>query len=144
MPQHLAAVTLLVDDYDRAIAFYVGRLGFDLIEDTALGPGRRWVLVAPPGAPGTRLLLARADTDAQRARIGDQTGGRVMLFLHTDDFQRDHEAMRARGVVFLEQPRIETYGTVAVFGDPYGNRWDLIEPAGGWDTSPVASPPEGQ
>ena len=128
MARTISAVTLVVPDYDAAIGFYVGALGFDLVADTPLGGGRRWVLVAPPGGAGTRLLLAQAATDAQRARIGDQTGGRVFLFLTTDDFARDHAAMTARGVAFLEAPRHEAYGTVAVFADPFGNRWDLIEP----------------
>ncbi len=128
MTQTIASIALLVDDYDDAIAFYVETLGFDLVEDTPLGAGKRWVLVAPPGASGTRLLLARADGDAQAARVGDQTGGRVFLFLHTDDFRRDHKAMIERGVRFREEPRDETYGTVAVFEDLYGNLWDLIEP----------------
>ena len=126
--RRIALFTLVVDDYDAAIAFYVGALGFELREDTPRGEGKRWVVVAPPGAE-TGLLLARADGDAQRARIGDQTGGRVGFFLHTDDFHRDHAAMTAAGVRFLETPRVEAYGTVAVFADPYGNKWDLLEPA---------------
>jgi catechol 2,3-dioxygenase-like lactoylglutathione lyase family enzyme len=117
-----------VPDYDEAIAYYTGVLGFDLIEDRAVGEGKRWVLVAPPGARETRLLLARAATPAQCERIGDQTGGRVFLFLHTDDFRRDHAAWLARGVEFVEPPREESYATVAVFRDRYGNRWDLIQP----------------
>jgi catechol 2,3-dioxygenase-like lactoylglutathione lyase family enzyme len=127
--QHLGAVTLVVRDYDEAIAFYVGKLGFDLIEDTAMSEAKRWVLVAPPGSKEARLLLAKADSPEQKTRIGNQTGGRVLLFLHTDDFARDYAAMRARGVRFLEEPRSEAYGTVAVFVDPYGNKWDLIQPA---------------
>ena len=130
MTQTIASIALLVRDYDEAIAFYVETLGFDLVEDTPLGAGKRWVLVAPPGASATRLLLARADGDAQAARVGDQTGGRVFLFLHTDDFRRDHRAMIERGVRFREEPRDEPYGTVAVFEDLYGNLWDLIEPRG--------------
>ena len=129
MPQHLSAITLLVPDYDAGIAFYVGQLGFTLIEDRTMPAAKRWVLVAPPGSRETRLLLAKADTPAQTARIGDQTGGRVAFFLTTDDFARDHAAMLAKGVVFLEEPRQEPYGTVAVFCDPFGNKWDLIEPA---------------
>jgi catechol 2,3-dioxygenase-like lactoylglutathione lyase family enzyme len=125
--QHIGAIALVVRDYDEALAFYVGTLGFTLIEDTPLGPGKRWVLVAPPGSQ-TRLLLARAATPEQAARIGDQTGGRVFLFLHTDDFRRDYDRMRARDVRFLEPPRTEPYGTVAVFEDLYGNRWDLLQP----------------
>jgi catechol 2,3-dioxygenase-like lactoylglutathione lyase family enzyme len=128
--RRIALFTLVVDDYDAAIAFYVGTLGFELREDTRLetdaGSGKRWVVVAPQDAE-TGILLARADGDAQRARIGDQTGGRVGFFLHTDDFRRDHAAMTAAGVRFLETPRVEDYGTVAVFEDPYGNQWDLLE-----------------
>jgi catechol 2,3-dioxygenase-like lactoylglutathione lyase family enzyme len=124
----VAAVTLVVADYDAAIAFYTGALGFQLVEDTPLGDGKRWVLVAPPGGRGARLLLARADGDRQAARVGDQTGGRVFLFLETDDFARDHAGFTAAGVRFLEAPRQEPYGKVAVFEDLYGNRWDLIEP----------------
>jgi catechol 2,3-dioxygenase-like lactoylglutathione lyase family enzyme len=129
MKQHLSAITLLVRDYDEAIAFYVGKLGFKLIEDTRLSPTKRWVLIAMPGARETRLLLAKAVGARQRARVGDQTGGRVFLFLRTDDFKRDHARFRARGVTFIEKPRREKYGTVAVFEDLYGNQWDLIQPA---------------
>jgi catechol 2,3-dioxygenase-like lactoylglutathione lyase family enzyme len=131
MTQHLAAIALVVPDYDEAIAFYVGKLGFELVEDTRLSEAKRWVLVAPPGSRETRLLLARADGPEQRTRIGNQAGGRVFLFLHTDDFARDHKALRERGVRFIEPPRHESYGTVAVFVDPYGNKWDLIQPAAG-------------
>ncbi len=127
MNRQIGYVSLLVRDYDEAIAYYTTALGFSLIEDTALGGGKRWVLVAPAAGAGTALLLARADGAAQMARIGDQTGGRVFLFLHTDDFWRDYEAMRARGVRFTETPRQESYGTVAVFSDRYGNRWDLLQ-----------------
>lgn len=132
MEQHLGAITLLVRDYDEAIAYYTGALGFELIEDTPLGPGKRWVLVAPAGSmpPGfreTRLLLARAATPEEFARVGDQSGGRVFLFLHTDDFWRDYERMKAKDVRFLEEPRKEEYGVVAVFQDLYGNRWDLLQ-----------------
>ena len=127
MNRRLALVTLLVRDYDEALAFYVGCLGFDLVEDTSLGGGKRWVVVAPGGA-GAALLLARAADAAQHARIGDQTGGRVFLFLHTDDFARDHRRLSQAGVRFLEAPRHEPYGTVAVFEDLYGNRWDLLQP----------------
>jgi len=129
--QHISAVTLLVPDYDAGIAFYVEVLGFTLVENTALGPKKRWVLVAPPGDAGTRLLLAKADGPAQTARVGDQTGGRVFLFLQSDDFDRDHAAMVTRGVTFLEAPRTEAYGKVAVFRDPFGNTWDLIGSRGG-------------
>lgn len=124
--QHLGCIAIVVDDYDRAIDFYTGALGFELREDSPRGDGKRWVLVAPHGAE-TALLLAQAANDVQRARIGDQTGGRVGFFLHTDDFRRDHAAMSAKGVRFLEDPREEAYGTVAVFEDPYGNKWDLLE-----------------
>ena len=127
MPQTIGYVALLVRDYDEAIAFYTGTLGFTLVEDSDLGAGKRWVLVAPPGARETRLLLARAATPAQAARVGDQTGGRVFLFLHTDDFWRDYRALQARGVTFIEEPRRESYGTVVVFEDLYGNKWDLLE-----------------
>lgn len=127
----IALVTLVVDDYDRAIAFYSGALGFVLLEDTHLSDAKRWVRVAPragDGAFGTALLLAKADGPRQAARVGDQTGGRVGFFLETDDFARDHAAFLAAGVVFHEPPRREVYGTVAVFADPFGNLWDLIEP----------------
>ena len=122
-------VSLVVDDYDRAIGYYTEVLGFELLEDTNLGGGKRWVVVSPPGNGATRLLLAQADDEAQRQAVGNQSGGRVVLFLHTNDFARDHAAFSARGVTFLEPPRYEPYGTVAVFEDGYGNRWDLLEPA---------------
>lgn len=122
---HLHAITLVVPDYDAAIAFYRDAMGFDLIEDTDLGGGKRWVLVAPARGQ-TRLLLAKAVTDRQRAAIGAQTGGRVGFFLHSDDFSADHARLQAAGVVFEETPRHEPYGTVAVFRDPFGNRWDLL------------------
>ena len=124
----LATLTIVVRDYDEAIAWFTGALGFTLREDSDLGGGKRWVRVAPSPTCETSILLARADGDPQRARIGDQTGGRVAFFLHTDHFARDHERMRASGVVFHGSPRTEPYGTVAVFEDLYGNRWDLIEP----------------
>ncbi len=124
----LATVALLVPDYAAAIAFFTGALGFRLVEDTDLGAGKRWVRVAPAGG-GPELLLARAATPAQRAAIGNQGGGRVWLFLETDDFARDHAAFVAAGVAFEAPPRHEPYGTVAVFRDPFGNRWDLIGPA---------------
>lgn len=127
MTSRIATLALLVRDYDEAIGFYVGKLGFVLVEDTPIG-AKRWVIVAPPGGAGARLLLARAEGERQAERIGDQTGGRVFLFLETDDFARDHAAFAARGVRFLESPRHEAYGAVAVFEDLYGNRWDLIEP----------------
>ncbi|MCB1500680.1 MAG: VOC family protein [Bauldia sp.] len=126
--QSLALVTLVVRDYDEAIRWYTGTLGFDLLEDAPLGDGKRWVRVAPSGG-GPALLLAEADTPEQIAAVGRQTGGRVGFFVTTDDFVRDHRAMTARGVTFVEAPRHEAYGTVAVFTDLYGNRFDLIEPA---------------
>ncbi|MFI1967976.1 extradiol dioxygenase [Streptomyces cinnamoneus] len=125
---YLGLVTVVVRDYDEALAFYTDAAGFELREDTPLGDGKRWVVVAPPGSKETGVLLARADGPAQQARVGDQTGGRVGLFLTTDDFARDHERMRAAGVHFEEEPRHEPYGTVVVFQDLYGNRWDLIGP----------------
>jgi lactoylglutathione lyase len=121
-------VALLVRDYDEAIAFFADCLGFTVVQDTPLGDGKRWVLVAPPGSAGTSLLLARAATPEQVARVGDQSGGRVFLFLHTDHFWRDYQQMLARGVTFTEGPREDPYGTVAVFLDLYGNRWDLVQP----------------
>jgi len=127
MKQIIGAVTLVVPDYDEALDFYVGSLGFELIEDTPLSETKRWVLVAPKGSMETRLLLAQADAPAQAASIGNQAGGRVFLFLNTDDFDRDHKSMVAAGVTFLESPRSEPYGKVAVFQDPFGNKWDLIE-----------------
>ena len=129
--QSIATVALLVRDYDEALAWYTAALGFTCIEDTDLGGGKRWVVVAPAGGRGARLLLARATSPEQVARIGDQTGGRVVLFLETDDFARDFKVMTERGVTFTEAPREEPYGTVAVFADLYGNRWDLIQPKRG-------------
>ncbi|HEU5151937.1 MAG TPA: VOC family protein [Iamia sp.] len=128
MPR-IATVALLVHDQDAAIAFYRDVVGFDLVEDTDLGGGRRWVRVRPPGSTGPDLLLATPSDDAQAARIGDQAGGRVWLFLETDDFARDHARMTAAGVRFREEPRHEPYGTVAVWEDLYGTPWDLIQPA---------------
>ncbi|MBD0422794.1 VOC family protein [Streptomyces sp. TRM S81-3] len=126
----IALVTLVVDDYDEAIRFYTEALGFRLAEDAPRPDGSRWVVVEPGvQGEGTALLLARAKGGAQRDRVGDQTGGRVGFFLYTDDFARDHARMLAAGVTFLEEPRHETYGTVAVFQDLYGNRWDLLQPA---------------
>jgi catechol 2,3-dioxygenase-like lactoylglutathione lyase family enzyme len=124
--RRLSLTTLLVRDYDEAIGFYVGQLGFELLEDTDQGGGRRWVVVGP-GRGQAALLLARASNAEQAARVGDQTGGRVFLFLATEDFDRDHARMSAAGVRFLEAPRREPYGSVAVFEDLYGNRWDLLE-----------------
>ncbi len=126
--RYIAHVSLLVPSYDAGIAFYVGKLGFDLLEDTHLGEGKRWVLVRP-GATGSALLLAEPGNERQRARIGDQTGGRVGFFLHTEDFATDYARLTESGVQFLEKPRTEYYGTVAVFIDPFGNRWDLLLPA---------------
>lgn len=122
----LAAVTLLVPTYDAGIAFYVGALGFSLLEDTDMGNGKRWVIVGPPGG-GANLLLAQPKNETEAAAVGNQTGGRVAFFLETDDFTDTHSRFVASGVDFLEQPRHEPYGTVAVFADPFGNRWDLIE-----------------
>ncbi|HEY3480892.1 MAG TPA: VOC family protein [Streptomyces sp.] len=126
---HLGLVAVVVREYDEAIDFYTRALGFELREDTPRGDGSRWVVVAPPGSRETGLLLARASTPAQSGRVGDQTGGRVGLFLTTDDFDRDYARMVAEGVVFEEEPRYEPYGAVVVFQDLYGNRWDLIQPA---------------
>ena len=128
MHRRVAQVALLVRDYDEAIAWYADALGFVLVEDTDLGGGKRWVRIAPAGDAAFTLLLARAATPEQSARVGDQAGGRVFLFLHSDDFWRDYRALMARGVRFAEEPRREAYGTVAVFEDLYGNRWDLLEP----------------
>jgi catechol 2,3-dioxygenase-like lactoylglutathione lyase family enzyme len=135
--QRIGYVAVIVGDYDEAIAFYTNVMGFDLVEDTPLGGGKRWVLVAPPSSAGTCLLLARAATAEQESRIGNQTGGRVFLFLHTDDFWRDHHALRSRGIEFESQPRQEAYGAVAVFADLYGNRWDLLELNRGKDVDEV-------
>ena len=129
MSQRIAAVSVVVPGYDEAISYYRGVLGFELVEDTPLGGGKRWVVVRPGGPQSSALLLARAASDEQRARIGDQTGGRVFLFLETDDLAADHARYLAAGVRFVEPPRTEPYGTVAVFEDAFGNRWDLIERA---------------
>ena len=130
MGQAIGRIALLVRDYDEAIAYFTRCLGFELVEDTPQSASKRWVVVAPPGGGGTALLLARAATPEQERRIGDQTGGRVFLFLGTDDFWGDYERMRARGVDFAEEPRQESYGMVVVFRDLYGNRWDLLERKG--------------
>ena len=127
MAQKIGYVALLVRDYDEALAYFTRVLGFELVEDTPVDTQKRWILVAPHGAQGTCLLLARAASPEQASRIGNQTGGRVFLFLHTDDFWRDYHAMKGRGVNFQEAPREESYGTVAVFEDIYGNRWDLLQ-----------------
>jgi catechol 2,3-dioxygenase-like lactoylglutathione lyase family enzyme len=132
MKQHLALVAIVVADYDEAIAWYTEKLGFTLVQntpDTRQGAGRRWVVVRPAGGAGTAFLLAKASNEEQKRAIGNQTGGRVFLFLHTDDFDRDYRAYSGRGVSFVRGPAQETYGKVAVFTDLYGNRWDLIEPA---------------
>ena len=128
MKQSIGEVALVVRDYDEALDFYVGTLGFTLVEDTYIPEqDKRWVVVAPPGSSESRLLLARAVGEEQSSRIGNQTGGRVFLFLHTDDFWRDFRSYRAKGVVFAREPKEESYGTVAVFKDLYGNLWDLIQ-----------------
>jgi catechol 2,3-dioxygenase-like lactoylglutathione lyase family enzyme len=129
MKQHLGLVSLVVRDYEEALAFYVGKLGFVMVEDSPVPEQRkRWVVVSPPGAGESRLLLARASSPEQDARVGAQTGGRVFLFLYTDDFLRDYERYRAAGVEFVRPPKQEPYGTVAVFKDLYGNLWDLVQP----------------
>ena len=130
MPRAVALVTVVVPDYDEAIRYYTTALGFELAEDTPLGGGKRWVVVGPPGGRGAALLLARAVTLEQESRVGNQTGGRVFLFLHTDDFEADYNDLVARGVRFTDGPRREDYGTVAVFEDVYGNRWDLVQVQG--------------
>lgn len=127
MSQTLGHVALVVRDYDEAIAFFTRTLNFILLEDTKLSEEKRWVVVAPPGSKGTNLLLARAATPDQESRIGNQTGGRVFLFLHTDDFWHDFNEMTARKVRFVREPHEEPYGTVAVFEDLYGNLWDLLQ-----------------
>ncbi len=127
MKQHIAHIALVVDDYDDAIRFYTEKLKFTLVEDTVLSDVKRWVLVAPPGSSECCLLLAKAATDEQRSRVGNQTGGRVFLFFSTDDFWRDYHRMIEDGIRFVRPPQEEPYGTVAVFADLYGNLWDLIE-----------------
>lgn len=127
MKQTLASVALVVRDYDEAIAFFTQSMRFTLVEDTPQGNGKRWVVVAPPGGNGASLLLAKAANADQESHIGNQTGGRVFLFLHTDDFERDYEYMKEHGVRFTEEPRHEPYGTVVVFLDLYGNKWDLVQ-----------------
>ena len=128
MKQELAHIALVVEDYDAAIAFYIEKLHFNLIEDTLLSETKRSVIIAPPGSSGCQLLLAKAANNEQQTRVGNQTGGRVFLFLHTDNFSRDYHSMLANGIVFVREPVAEPYGTVAVFKDLYGNLWDLIEP----------------
>jgi catechol 2,3-dioxygenase-like lactoylglutathione lyase family enzyme len=128
MQQQIAHIALIVDNYDEAINFYVGKLNFRLIEDTVLSETKRWVLVSPPGrAEGCSILLAKAANDQQRERVGNQTGGRVFLFLNTDDFWRDYNNFKTQGVNIVREPTEELYGTVAVFSDLYGNLWDLIQ-----------------
>ena len=128
MKQNIGYVALVVRDYDEAIDFYVKTLGFELLEDTAVeAQNKRWVLLAPPGSSGARLLLARAVGEEQGSRVGNQTGGRVFLFLHTDDFWRDYRLYKERGVEFVREPKEEAFGTAAVFRDLYGNLWDLVQ-----------------
>jgi catechol 2,3-dioxygenase-like lactoylglutathione lyase family enzyme len=129
MSQTIAHIALLVNDYDEAIEFYTRKLKFSLVEDTALSESKRWVRLAPPGSAGCCLLLAKAANDEQKSRVGNQTGGRVFLFLNTDNFKRDYLNLLENKVTIIRQPTYETYGTVAVFADLYGNLWDLIEPA---------------
>jgi len=129
MKQYIAHIALVIDDYDKAIEFYTKKLNFNLVEDTRLTETKRWVLVAPKGSSECKLLLARADKEEQIRRIGDQAGGRVFLFLHTDNFERDYHELKTKGIEFVRPPSKEVYGTVAVFKDIYGNLWDLIEPA---------------
>jgi predicted enzyme related to lactoylglutathione lyase len=128
MTQRIAQFTVTVRDYDEALEFYVDKLGFERIEDTDLGEGKRWVRVRPAGSTGAGILLARAVSDTQNASVGNQAGGRVFVFLETDDFWRDYHRLVERGVAFVRPPSDEPYGTVAVFEDLYGNRFDLIEP----------------
>lgn len=126
--QRIFQLSLVVNDYDEAIQFYTQTLNFKLLEDTVLSETKRWVVVAPEGFTGCSLLLAKAANEEQKKYVGNQTGGRVFLFLHTDDLWRDYNAMRAKGVIFTREPAVEAYGTVAVFKDLYGNLWDMIEP----------------
>ena len=127
MSQEIGSIALLVRDYDEALSFFIDKLRFKLIEDSDRGGGKRWVLIAPPGSGGTRLLLARAEGLNQEVAIGRQSGGRVFLFLHTDDFWGDYRSMVSKGIEFLEKPREEPYGRVVVWKDLYGNKWDLLE-----------------
>lgn len=129
MHRHLAHIALVVDDYDQAIQFYTEKLQFSLIEDTILSPTKRWVLIAPSPASECRLLLAKAANDEQESRVGNQTGGRVFLFLYTDNFERDYQNLLDQKIKIVREPVLETWGKVAVFEDLYGNLWDLIEPA---------------
>ena len=127
MNQRLAQIAIVVNDYDEAIKFYTEKLHFALLEDSKLSETKRWVLISPPGSEGCNLLLAKAANDEQKSRIGNQTGGRVFLFLHTDNFTRDYQNLQQQGIKIVREPAIESYGTVAVFEDLYGNLWDLIE-----------------
>lgn len=129
MKQSIAQIALVVRDYDEAIEFYTRKLHFTLLEDTVLSETKRWVVVAPGGSEGCRLLLAKAATGEQKSRIGNQTGGRVFLFLHTDDFARDYQNLLDQNITIVRRPTVEPYGTVAVFEDLYGNLWDMIEPS---------------
>lgn len=128
MKQNLALISLVVDDYDEAIHYYTSVLKFNLIEDTVMSETKRWVVIAPEGSSGTSLLLAKASTDEQKSRIGNQTGGRVFLFLHTDNIRRDYDFLKSQNVTFVREMTEESWGTVAVFADKYGNLWDLIQP----------------
>ena len=128
MKQRLAQVAIVVNDYDEAIQFYTQQLHFTLIEDTTLSPAKRWVVIAPSVSSECRLLLAKASNEEQKSRVGNQTGGRVFLFLHTDNFRRDYDNLVSKGITIIREPAEEPYGTVAVFADLYGNLWDLIEP----------------
>jgi catechol 2,3-dioxygenase-like lactoylglutathione lyase family enzyme len=129
MKQKIASIALVVDDYDKAIDFYTRKLNFDLVEDTQLSESKRWVIVSPKGSSGCNLLLAKAANEEQRSRVGNQTGGRVFLFLHTDNFERDYQNLLNNNIRIVREPTVEPYGTVAVFADLYGNLWDLIEPS---------------
>jgi catechol 2,3-dioxygenase-like lactoylglutathione lyase family enzyme len=127
LKQQIGNISIVVDDYDDALEFYIEKLQFVLINDIALGEGKRWVEVSPPNSNGTHLLFSKANTEEQKRAVGNQSGGRVFLFLHTNDFWRDYKHMKASGVVFDEEPRVEEYGTVVVFQDLYGNKWDLLQ-----------------
>ena len=129
MKQRIAQLSLLINDYDEALNFYIQKLHFTLVENTDMGEGKRWVLIAPPGSTGCNLLLAKAINEEQKSRVGNQTGGRVFLFLNTDNFERDYQNLLNQGITIVRKPVKETYGTVAVFADLYGNLWDLIEPS---------------
>jgi len=128
MNQRIAQISLLVNDYDEAIEFYTQKLGFDLVEDTTLNPEKRWVVISPKGSYACNLLLAKATDEEQISRIGNQTGGRVFLFLYTDNFKKDYKNLKEKGITIISEPRYETYGSVLVFEDLYGNKWDMIEP----------------